>query len=374
MIRILEIGMTKNVGGIQTFLMNFNRAIKSDEVKIDYVCIYLDQNTLYFKQELDELGAEIINIPDYHKHFIRSYKAIKKLVEERKYDVVHYNMNSACYMIPLMAAKAGGAKVIISHSHNASSDKGIVKSIVHWINKHFIPLYANVFFACSDKAGKWFFSKKIRDSKNYYFIPNAIDFEKYRFNFEIRNRIRKELGYSEDNFVIGLVGRFAKQKNHEYLISLFQKIVEKNKKARLLLVGHGPLKEKIENKIKRLGIEDKVTVLSFRKDIPDLLQAMDCFVMPSIYEGLPVAGVEAQASGLPCWFSENITRELEISNKAHYFELKNDDKLINEIKNLDSENDRAFSFYDGKEIFDNKNLANFIINIFSEIIYANNKK
>jgi glycosyltransferase involved in cell wall biosynthesis len=374
MIRILEIGMTKNIGGIQTFLLNFNRSINPEEVKIDYVCIYKDQNVLYFKKELDELGGEIINIPDYHKNLIASYRAIKKLVHEGKYDVVHYNMNSAAYIIPLMAAKAGGAPIVIAHAHNSSSDKGFLKSIIHWFNKHFISLYTNLFFACSDKAGKWFFSKKIRESAYYHFIPNAIDIKKYEFNLGTRKRIRKELGYNDEHLVIGLVGRFAKQKNHKYLISIFHRILQKKDTARLLLIGHGPLKEKVEAQIQALGIQDKVTVLSFRKDVPDLLQAMDCFIMPSIYEGLPVVGVEAQASGLPCFFSDNITRELNISDKAHYFKLKETEILIAEIEKLKSDQDRTVSFYDKFNIFDNKNLGAYIVNIILESMYANNGK
>ena len=362
--------MTKNIGGIQTFLMNFNRHVNKEEVKIDYLCIYQDEKELYFCDEIQSLGARIIKTANYQKKFLKSYLEIKRLIEKERYDIVHYNMNSACYLIPIIAAKHAGTKIIISHAHNASSDKGLIKRIVHTINKHFIPLYANLFFACSDKAGQYFFSKKIMESKQYYFIPNAIDMETYAYNKKIRNAKRKELKINNE-LLFGNVGRFSKQKNHEYLIKEFLKIKEIHPYSKLLLVGHGPLKEKVEKMISDYGVENDVLILSFRSDVEQLLQAMDCFIMPSLYEGLPVVGIEAQAAGLPCFFSNLITEQLKISDKAYFFSL-DDDIKENARKAIDAcskERCENSIINTSNCIFDSAYSSSFIVDVLKENLY-----
>lgn len=259
--------MTKNIGGIQTFLMNFNRHIDRNQVKIDYLCIYPDEKILFFYDEIQNLGSRIVKTANYQKNFLKSYFEIKRLIEKENYDVVHYNMNSACYLIPLIAAKHAGVKVIVSHAHNASSDKGWLKDAVHTLNKRFVPRYANLFFACSDKAGQYFFSRRIMESKQYHFIPNAIDMGKYVFNKKIRIEKRKQLGI-DDELVFGNIGRFAKQKNHEYLIKEFLEIKEIHPCSKLLLIGHGPLKEKIEQMVADFGLIDDVIIMSLdRKSV-----------------------------------------------------------------------------------------------------------
>ena len=368
--RILEIGMTKNIGGIQTFLMNFNRHIDKDEVKIDYLCIYPDEKILYFYNEIQSLGARIVKTANYQKNFLKSYFEIKKLIEKEHYDVVHYNMNSACYLIPLIAAKHAGAKIIISHAHNASSDKGWLKDLVHTVNKHFIPRYANLFFACSDKAGQYFFSEKIMESKHYYFIPNAIDMGKYAYNKEIGDAKRKELGIG-DELVFGNVGRLSKQKNHEYLMKEFLEIKAIHPHSKLLLVGHGPLKETVEKMVADLGLERDVLILSFRSDVDQLLQAMDCFIMPSLYEGLPVVGIEAQASGLPCFFSDMITTQLKISDKARFFSLDDNIKenARRAIEACAEERQESSIINPKNRIFDSACSSSFIVGILKENLH-----
>ena len=206
-------------------------------------------------------------------------------------------MNSAVMLYPLIAAKISNVKVIIAHSHNASSDKGILKKMLHNINKNFIPLFANHFFACSNKAGKWFYSKKIMNSKNYFVINNCIDIDKFKFNYETRNNKRKELHLKNENIVVGHVGRFNKQKNHTFLIDIFNEAYKENDKLRLVMVGIGPLMNKIKKKVIQLNLSDAVLFLGQRSDVNELMQAMDIFILPSLYEGLPLVGVEAQTSG-----------------------------------------------------------------------------
>ena len=165
MIRVLQLGMTDTLGGIETFLMNYYRNIDKSRVQFDFVNIY--SNDLCFQNEIISLGGNVYKAPNYYKHPFKYIMFVSKLIKEYDYKIVHCNMNSAAMLFPLIAAKVASAKIIISHSHNASSDKGIIKTIMHNINKHFIPFFANYYFACSYKAGKWFYSKRILNYRNF---------------------------------------------------------------------------------------------------------------------------------------------------------------------------------------------------------------
>lgn len=331
MIRVLQIGMTDNLGGIETFLMNYYKNMNRSEVQFDFINIY--ENGLFFKDEIMKMGGKIYNISSYYKHPFKYIKELKKIINDNNYNIIHCNMNSAAMIYPLIASKLSNAKVIISHSHNSSSDKGFLKTIIHNINKHFIPLLATNYFACSEVAGEWFFSRKVRSSDKYKIIYNGIDFKKFNFNEESRIKKRKELGISSDTLVLGHVGRFNKQKNHRFLVEVFAEINKINCDSKLLLVGTGPLNDEILDLVKKLGIEDNVLFLGQRSDTNELYCAMDLFLLPSLYEGLPLVGVEAQVSGLKCLFSSNITRELSLSNYCEYLPLDKN-MWVDKIKNI----------------------------------------
>jgi len=320
MLKVLQIGMTDNLGGIETFLINYYRSIDKKKINFDFVNIY--DNPLYFEEELKKGKSKIYKLNSYYRNPIKYTKELIKIIQDNNYEIVHCNMNSAVFLWPLIASKIAGAKVIIAHSHNASSDKGFIKSILHWVNKHFIPLFANNFFACSEKAGKWFYSKRIINSNKFYVMKNAIEINKYKFNQKIRIQKRKELNISENTLLIGHVGRFNKQKNHEFLIDIFNEIQKKHKDSKLLLVGIGPLMENIKSKVKEYNLENSVLFLGQRNDVQELMQAMDIFLLPSLYEGLPLVGVEAQAAGLKCIFSDKITKEIKLLKGTEFLPLK----------------------------------------------------
>lgn len=330
MINVLHIGLSYELGGIEQFLINFDRNINKDICKFNYINVFDKARTQNYYKQLEILGGNIYNISDYRKHPLKSFKQIRKIINDNNYKIVHYHMNSACFLIPLIAAKFSNAKVIISHSHNSSSDKGFFKKIIHNINKKFIPLFATDFFACSEKAGKWFFSKKVLCSNKFKIINNAVDIEKFKYNIDIREKIRKNLGI-ENKLVIGHVGRFNKQKNHTFLIDIFHEIHKRNPDSVLILVGDGELKNSIKEKVDRLNINNEVKFLGIRKDVNELLQAMDIFLLPSLYEGAPVVGIEAQLSGLFCIFSDIITKEIKILRNTKYVSL---DISANEWSNI----------------------------------------
>lgn len=230
-------------------------------------------------------------------------------------------MNSAVFLFPLIVAKKLNIEKIIAHAHNASNDKGMLKSILHIINRNFIKYYANYFFACSESAKKYFWGKNIKESKETIIINNAINLGKFQYNSEIRNNKRKELNV-ENNVVIGNIGRFNKQKNQLFLLEIFKQFLYINNKAILMLIGTGDLEKNIKLKVKELGIENKIIFMKNRSDINELLQAMDILIMPSLYEGLSLVTVEAQTSGLSCLLSDTISKECELSKCVYFYSLK----------------------------------------------------
>ncbi len=349
LIKVLQIGATNNLGGIENYLINYYRNIDKELVMMDFVNMY---DKICFQDEILGNGSKIYNIVDYKKRPFKYIRELKKILIDGEYDVLHFNMNSAIFLQPLIAAKIAKIPVIIAHSHNSSSDKGFLKELLHRIMKKFIPIFSNTFFACSDYAGNWFFSKKILRSNNFYIINNAIETQKFEFNEEIREKMRKEFNIDNDEIVIGHIGRFNKQKNHEFLIKSFKIALESNLKLKLILVGTGPLKEKIESLVKKMNITDNVIFLGQRNDVCNCYQVFDIFALPSLYEGLPLVGIEAQASGCRCLFSDRITAKLKITDTVKYLSIDSYDEwvreFINEKINLKKRKSVNLSNYDIK--------------------------
>lgn len=367
MIKVLQVGATNVLGGIETYLHNYYNNIDQENVRFDFVNMY-DQ--ICFQDEYERNNSKVYDLPNYRVHPLKYVKNLKNILVNEKYDVLHFNMNSAIFLYPLIAAKLAGVPVRIAHSHNASSDKGIIKDVLHNIIKIFIPLFANYYFACSDYAGKWFFSKKIMKSKSFFIINNAIKVDDFKFDEEKRIKIRKELMVAEDEIVIGHVGRFIKQKNHTFLIDLFREIVSVDSKFKLILIGVGELKDIIEEKVKKYGIENNVLFLGQRSDVSDLYQAMDIFVLPSLYEGLPLVGIEAQVAGCKCFFSSKITKELKIKDDTVFLKIDNPKIWASEIiNNKITKNRKMLDFNQ----FNIKNNANKLVKLYNCLLRGEEK-
>ena len=174
---------------------------------------------------------------------------------------------------------------------------------------------------CSELAGRWLFGSKVYNQGKVYLLNNAIDLEKFKYNKKIRDKKRRELGISEDTLVIGHIGRFVEQKNHRFLIEIFNEIHKKENNTILVLAGQGPLMNEIKEKVNCLHLENNVKFLGQRNDANELYQAFDVFLLPSLYEGLPVVGVEAQATGLLCFFSDDMTKETKILDSTVFMSL-----------------------------------------------------
>lgn len=317
-IRVLQVVTIMNRGGLETMLMNYYRKLDKSKIQFDFMTNRSERG--HYDDEIEAFGGKIYRLSpikpgNYNKYF----KELDNFFNEHKeYKVVHSHINENSGFV-LKAAKKAGIECRIAHSHLSDLKLDYKYPFRVYARRN---LKGNVsdYFACSKRAGEWLFGKDISNSGKVTVLNNAVDTEKFRFNEEVRNNIRRKLDI-EGKKVIGHVGRFNPQKNHEFLIDVFNEIYKKDKDIVLLLVGDGYLKEKIEEKVNKLGLDKSVEFLGVREDIPELMQAMDLFLFPSQFEGLAVVMVEAQAAGLKVITSTGVTKESDITNNVEFIDL-----------------------------------------------------
>jgi len=320
--KILVFGITENPGGVESVVMNYYRHIDNKKIQFDFLCNTYEK--VAYEDEIIKLGGKIHRITARSKDRNKYKEEMKKFFEQysKEYNTIWVNVCSLANIDYLKYAKKYGIKYRIIHSHNSQNMDSKLRKVLHKLNKLVIKKYATDFWACSDEAGEWFYNKKIMNSDKYLVVNNAIDTNKFMYNEEIRKEYRKELNI-EDKFVIGNVGRLHFQKNQEFLLDIFNEILKIDKKACLLLVGQGEDEEKLRNKVKKLEIENSVKFLGVRDDVPNLLQAMDSFVFPSVFEGLGLAIIEAEATGINVFASKSVIPELvNMSDEFHFIPLE----------------------------------------------------
>lgn len=308
-VRVLHILQRMEAGGTQALLMNIYRNIDRDAVQFDFLVEYPDKQ--FYDDEIRQLGGRVyystvrkdFNMP----RFVKLLKNILK--ENPEYKVVHVHTYSIGYFC-LKAARRVGVPVRIAHSHNNETVHDS-KYLFKLALQKLYTIYATDLFACSKEAGLYLFK-----DKSFQVLKNAIDSEKFIAKTEVRKETRKELEM-DDKFIVGHVGRLHSQKNHDFLVDVFSEIKKKRKDAELILVGTGPLEEKIRNKVVDKGLADCVHFLGNRKDMNRIFQAMDVFVFPSLFEGLGIVAIEAQAAGVPIVCSEGLPPETKISPLYH---------------------------------------------------------
>ncbi len=318
-----------NRGGAETLIMNLYRNIDRSKVQFDF----LTCKEGVFDSEIKAMGGQIYRIPYVsdvgHRGYVRELHQFFQ--RHSYYKIVHSHMDKMSGLV-LRAAKEAGIRNRIAHSHNTSSEGGKIAKIYKWYVGKLIKRSANHLFACSMLAARWLYASKSRSST---IIKNGIEFEKFSFSKETRKEIREELDISDETFVLGHVGRFAKQKNHHFLIEIFSDFVKIKKDSLLLLAGDGPLRSELERKVKKLQIEKQVKFIGIRNDINNVLQAFDVFVFPSFHEGLPVTLIEAQAAGLSCFISDNITPEIDLGMKLiHQYSLEDKTSWLDQLMNF----------------------------------------
>lgn len=291
-------------GGTESMLMNHYRHVDRTKLQFDFVVHSDAPND--FDEEIKALGGKVFCVPRFNvlNYFQYCSAWHHFFVAHPEYKVVHvHHFLVAGIVLPI--AENHGIKIRIAHSHNTKPPIFILKEKVMWVFHRSMIKASTLRLACSDAAGKYLFG-----NETYEVFNNAIEVRRYNYNEAERNRIRKEFGLENTSFVIGHIGSFrTRQKNHSFLMDIFDEVQKVRPEARLLLVGDGDLRQEIQDKAKRLGISNKCIFAGVRPDVPSLLSAMDVFVFPSFFEGLSVVSVEVQASGLPCIASENVTKE-----------------------------------------------------------------
>ena len=317
-IRILHMIGSLNIGGSQAMVVNLYKNIDREKIQFDFILDHPSE--VFFKETVESLGAKVYEMPTFNGlNFRQIKKEWNKFFEEHpEYKVLHSHVRSyASLYIPI--AKKHGLKTII-HSHSTSNGSGI-SAIIKRLMQSSLKRRADYLFACSEESGKWLFGEKAIRKSNYYMIPNAVDTKKFAFKNDVRCKTRESLGISNDSIAYGHVGRLHPSKNHAFLLDVFAELLKKQPNAKLLLVGDGELRGEIEAKISELKINDSVFMLGARNDVDEVLQAIDVFLFPSNWEGLPVTVVEAQASGLPCFISDTITKDVNTSSLVKYLPI-----------------------------------------------------
>lgn len=255
-------------------------------------------------ESVRQCGINVEIVPNRKSDTLNYMRAIRNLLETGHFDIVHVCCNSATAAFEISEAKRCGVAMRIAHSHNTMCTHRFANSLLDL----FFQKGITDRFACGVDAGKWLFG-----SKQFTVIPNGKNLSQFSYSSKVREVVRSELGFSDDESVFGHVGSFNKQKNHEKLLAIFIELYRRNSHSRLVLVGEGPKLSEIKNKVELLGIENAVSFLGRRDDVPRLLNAMDCMVFPSLYEGFPNVVLEWQLNGLPVVMSETITDECAIT-------------------------------------------------------------
>ena len=305
MVRVLHIVTNMDRGGLETMLMNYYRHMDREKIQFDFLEHRMDRAA--YDDEIESLGGRIFRLPRLNPLSSDYYHALNAFFAAHpEYRIVHSHLDCMS-AYPLGAAKNAQVPVRIAHAHSTSQDRNW-KLVFKLISKKLISLYTTDLFACSADAGEWMFG-----TKDVHILPNAIDIERYAFNLLIRNQTKKALGL-DDAFVIGHVGRFSAVKNHSFLTDIFAQIKRQEPNSKLLLVGAGSEMQAVQQKVKTLGLGADVIFTGVRNDVANLMQAMDVFVFPSLYEGLGIVLIEAQAAGLPCVVSDTIPREAYLTD------------------------------------------------------------
>lgn len=348
MIRVLHVVGKMNMGGQEMFIMNLYRNIDRTKIQFDFVVHTEEKGD--FEDEITAMGGRIYHIDRILKNPLKHMANIKKIVKEGQYKIIHRHTSSSLVGMDLRGAEQGGAVMRIAHSHNTQADKS--NRTIHPLLMRILNKYKTHGLACSLQAGKFLFG-----NDDFVVVNNGIDIDKFRYNQNIRNKYRMELGI-EDKLVVGHIGRFVDQKNHKFLVNIFAKLLKKEPEAVLLLIGTGELMEETRKDVQKLGITDRVMFLGKRTDVENIMQAMDVFLFPSKFEGLPVTMVEVQASGLPCVISDVISDEAVMSDCVKKLSLNdNAEKWVEALLDRDSYNRDNYKISDELMKFDIKNIA-----------------
>lgn len=339
-IRVLNLFTIMNRGGAETMVMNYYRNIDRSKVQFDFL-VHREEIGAY-EEEIKALGGRIYRMPPiYPQNFVKYKKEIRNFLKKHpEYKIIHSHMSELGYFV-FKEAKKQGVHVRICHAHNSPHGWDL-KMIMRNYFKYMMRPYITHMFMCGIESGEWLFDKKNKDK--FIQLNNAIDAEQYVYDENIEKEVRTELGI-KDEFVVGHVGRFNKQKNHEKLIDIFYEITNITNNSKLILIGDGSLKQSMISKVESLNLQDKVMFLGTRSDVNRIMQTFDIYLFPSLFEGLSVSMVEAQAAGLQCFISSSIPKECIITDNVVTFDLNwNASKIAKMIVDLHSNYKRTNTY------------------------------
>ncbi|MFV0527239.1 MAG: glycosyltransferase family 1 protein [Lachnospiraceae bacterium] len=302
-------------GGLEATVLNYYRCIDRSKIQYDFI---VDNDSTLIPEEIAELGGRVILVPPYQKQ-LAYQRELYRIFKENNYKIVYSHMNTLS-IFPMYVAWKAKIPVRIAHNHSTAGKGELKKNLIKYSLRPFAKIFPNTLCACSTFAGKWLFGQQAMNSGKITIWKNAVNINKFLYSSDTRKRIRKECGI-ENQFVVAHVGRFIHQKNHEFIVKIFEEIHIMKPETILLLVGSGDRIEEIKNMVSTLNLTDSVMFLGNRSDIADVYQAMDAFVMPSFYEGLGMVAVEAQIAGLPVVCADTIPIEAKISDNMKYLSL-----------------------------------------------------
>ena len=307
-IRIFMVGMSDHAGGVETYITNLCEELDKSKFEV-----------IYNMPKMNIEGREWVR-PSNRHNIVKYIMFWRKFFRDNKFDVVYYNTCDMVALDILKFAKEASVPVRIIHSHCANDtwELNFFQRLQEKNSKKNVDKYATHFFACSKEAGKWMF-----DDRKFVVIKNGIDYSKYQFNVQVRQECRLELLLTNER-LIGVVGRLTKPKNPFYCIDVFEKTLEKDPNIKMVFIGDGEYRLALEQKVSEKGLKEKIYFLGIRSDVNKWMSAIDCLLMPSLFEGLPFTLVEAQAAGLHCVVSKNVPEEVNITGKVEFVNLEDD--------------------------------------------------
>lgn len=328
-IRIMYVmGGIMDKAGAPTVAMRYLRQLAKND-SFEFSVLVHGDGRGYYDEEIENLGIPIYHAPIRGEHPLRYSSEVRKILRNHPVDMVHCHMDSSCgYFLEIAKKQHIKGRIAHSHTTNYQAKHGI-KRLIGFVSKKKIHTVATLRLACSEAAGRWLYGKD-----SFHIMNNAIDLRQYSPKEGIRKKVRDDLRISPDVVLIGNFGRLCYEKNQSFLLDVLKECKKNGMKAKLMIAGTGELSQKLEEYAATLQVRDDVFFLGQRNDIPDLLQAIDCFAMPSFFEGLPVAGIEAQAAGIPCLFSDRITPEICMTAGARLLPIDHPQKWADAILHI----------------------------------------
>lgn len=331
-IRILHIGLSSNIGGIETVVYNWLKMIDRETFQFDFVNV--EKTPLAFEEEFKSLGSTVYRISARKHNFIKSYLQLNGIISESDYDFVHYHAMSASWPEPILICD-NTRSIPILHIHTVIGDRlGSKRKLLHMLGVARLYNHDYLKIACGEDAGKAMFK-----NEDYYVIENGIDEDTFRFSMTDRNEVRSKYGIDKNEVVIGHIGRASYEKNYPFLLITFANLLKINSNYRLMLVGNVDTNNQITEEIERLGIKNRIIMTGVVKNVNKYLSSMDLFFLPSIYEGINVSLIEAQANGLPCIASDSISKESGVSDLISFFPMNNEKEIASRISRISLNNE-----------------------------------